>query len=152
MVTPSAQYGDTCQICVYSEILVYTFVVALLLALTIKKFLDMFNNYIDEQKKWRDEISAGMNEMRKDVKSIVNSGSIFGKDEKLMDNQDLCLALHISHRTLQRYRTGGHLPFYKHGQKIFYKMSEVREFINRSRRLDTRRIKGFEDAMPTVEI
>jgi len=98
----------------------------------------MYNNY-DEQKKWRDEISAGMNEMRKDMKSFVNSNEIFGKDEKLMDNQDLCLALHVSHRTLQRYRTSGHLPFYKHGQKIFYKMSEVREFINGSRRLDTKR-------------
>jgi hypothetical protein len=40
--------------------------------------------------------------------------------------------LHVSHRTLQRYRTDGLLPFLKRGQKIYYKASDVREFVNRN--------------------
>ncbi|MDR1381753.1 MAG: helix-turn-helix domain-containing protein [Tannerella sp.] len=44
-----------------------------------------------------------------------------GKDEKLPDNQDLCLMLHISPRTLQRYRSEGSLPFLKYGQKSITK-------------------------------
>ncbi|MDR1810019.1 MAG: helix-turn-helix domain-containing protein [Prevotella sp.] len=38
----------------------------------------------------------------------------------------------MSPRTLQRYRTGGLLPFHKRGQKIYYRLSDVREFIYRN--------------------
>ena len=52
--------------------------------------------------------------------------------EVLFDNQDLCQLLHISKRTLQRYRSTGDLPFHKVHQKTYYKESDVHTFIRES--------------------
>ena len=49
--------------------------------------------------------------------------------ELLFDNQDLCQLLHVSKRTLQRYRSSGELPFHTLYQKTFYKESDVHTFI-----------------------
>lgn len=49
--------------------------------------------------------------------------------EDLLDNQDLLQVLKISHRTLQRYRTSGNLPYQKMNGKIYYKLSDVNRFI-----------------------
>jgi hypothetical protein len=78
---------------------------------------------------WMEKLSKKLNEMGKDLKSLINTSEVFDKDEKLLDNQDLCLMLHISPRTLQRYRSEGSLPFLKYGQKIYYKAADIREFI-----------------------
>ena len=50
-------------------------------------------------------------------------------DEVLFDNQDLCELLHVSKRTLQRYRNSGELPFHTLYHKTFYKQSDVLAFI-----------------------
>jgi predicted site-specific integrase-resolvase len=60
------------------------------------------------------------------------SSNIFDKDEKLLDNTDLCFMLHVSKRTLQRYRREGKLLYIMLGQKIYYKASDVREFVERT--------------------
>jgi hypothetical protein len=65
--------------------------------------------------------------------------------QKPLDNQDLCLMLHVSPRTLQRYRSEGLLPFSKRGQKIYYKTSDVREFVYRNG--DHWDKKALEDAV-----
>ena len=39
--------------------------------------------------------------------------------ELLFDNQDLCQLLHVSKRTLQRYRSSGELPFHTLYQKRY---------------------------------
>jgi DNA-binding transcriptional MerR regulator len=49
--------------------------------------------------------------------------------ELLLDNQDLCLMLNVSKRTLQRYRSLGRLPFKRIDQKTYYLESEVEKFI-----------------------
>jgi len=83
------------------------------------------NHFIE----WMEKLSKKLNEIGKDLKSLINTNEVFDKDDKLLDNQDLCLLLHISPRTLQRYRSDGILPFIKRGQKIYYKASDVREFV-----------------------
>jgi len=50
--------------------------------------------------------------------------------ELLLDNQDLCLMLNLSKRSLQRYRSLGWLPFKRIDQKTYYLQSEVEKFIN----------------------
>lgn len=50
--------------------------------------------------------------------------------EKLYDNQDICLLLNISKRTLQRYRDNG-LKYYTIFHKTFYKEKDLHEFIRR---------------------
>lgn len=49
--------------------------------------------------------------------------------ELLLDNQDLCLLLNVSKRTLQRYRSSGELPFHSLYHKTYYKESDVHAFI-----------------------
>lgn len=49
--------------------------------------------------------------------------------ELLLDNQDLCMLLNVSKRTLQRYRATGELPFQTLYHKTYYKESHVHAFI-----------------------
>ncbi|MDD4516882.1 helix-turn-helix domain-containing protein [Massilibacteroides sp.] len=42
-----------------------------------------------------------------------------------LDNQDVCLLLNISPRTLQTFRDNGTLPFSRINHKIYYKSSDV---------------------------
>ena len=63
--------------------------------------------------------------------------------EILLDNQDLCQLLHISKRTLQRYRSTGELPFHTIYHKTYYKESDVHHFIRTNFNKDRR--KGNDD-------
>lgn len=49
--------------------------------------------------------------------------------ERLFDNQDLCLLLQVSKRSLQRYRSIGVLPYHMLRHKTYYKESDVLAFI-----------------------
>lgn len=50
--------------------------------------------------------------------------------ERLYDNQDLCLMLQVSKRSLQRYRSIGILPYMMLRQKAYYKESDVERFLS----------------------
>lgn len=52
--------------------------------------------------------------------------------EELLDNQDLFLMLKVSSRSLQRYRSSGKLPYYTISGKLYYKLSDVNQFIRES--------------------
>ena len=52
--------------------------------------------------------------------------------EELLDNQDLLQMLKISNRSLQRYRSIGKLPYYTISGKLYYKSSDVHQFIRES--------------------
>jgi hypothetical protein len=52
--------------------------------------------------------------------------------DELLDTQDLCLLLKTSKRTLQRYRNNGVLPFHTLEGKVYYKLSDIHEFIRNS--------------------
>lgn len=56
----------------------------------------------------------------------------FLNGERLLDNQDVCQLLHVSKRTLQRYRTSGELPYQTIYHKTYYRESDVEAFINRT--------------------
>jgi len=51
------------------------------------------------------------------------------KGELLLDNQDLCLMLNCSKRTLQRLRVSGMLPCKRIRQKIYYLESDVKKIV-----------------------
>lgn len=61
--------------------------------------------------------------------------------ELLLDNQDLCMLLNVSKRTLQRYRATGELPFQMLYHKTYYKESDVHTFI----RLNFNKKRGNKD-------
>lgn len=47
-----------------------------------------------------------------------------------MDNQDVCLYLNISPRTLQTLRDNGKLPYTQIQHKIFYKVADVESLVS----------------------
>ena len=62
--------------------------------------------------------------------------------EEVLDNQDLCLLFKVSIKTLQRYRAIGALPYFTISGKVFYKASDVREFIKE--RFSVTTLRQFE--------
>lgn len=54
---------------------------------------------------------------------------VLPEDDNLLDNQDLCLLFKVSIKTLQRYRALGVLPYFTISGKVYYRASDVREFI-----------------------
>lgn len=72
--------------------------------------LDMLSDHIDDLKTKRSSIDG----------------------EELLDNQDLLQMLKISNRSLQRYRSQGKLPYYTISGKLYYKLSDVHQFIRDS--------------------
>jgi len=61
--------------------------------------------------------------------------------EELLDNQDLLQMLKISNRSLQRYRSSGKLPYYTISGKLYYKLSDVHQFIRECFNAPVQRIK-----------
>lgn len=61
--------------------------------------------------------------------------------EELLDNQDLLQMLKVSSRSLQRYRSTGKLPYYTISGKLYYKLSDVHQFIRESFNTPLARIK-----------
>lgn len=68
-----------------------------------------------------DILSEHINEVQKQHSSIDG--------EELLDNQDLLQMLKISPRSLQRYRSKGKLPYYTISGKLYYKLSDIHQFI-----------------------
>lgn len=67
--------------------------------------------------------------------------------EKRYDNQDICLLLNVSKRTLQRYRDNG-LKYYTILHKTYYKEKDLHEFIRRyfdnSEEVDNKKEDSYE--------
>jgi hypothetical protein len=49
--------------------------------------------------------------------------------ETWLDNSEVCQLLHISPRTLQSYRDNNILSFTQHAAKIYYKASDIDQFL-----------------------
>ena len=62
--------------------------------------------YIDNEnfEKWMEKLSKKLTEIGQDLKSLINTDTVFDENERLLDNQDLAFLLKVSFRTLQRYR------------------------------------------------
>lgn len=71
-----------------------------------------------------EEVLYGINGTGKDAALTIPK-----LEDELLDNQDLCLMLHVSKRTLQRYRSSGMLPYRLLKRKPYYKRSDVEDFI-----------------------
>lgn len=71
-----------------------------------------------------DILDGHMNDVQKQRNNIDG--------EELLDNQDLLQMLKISNRSLQRYRSTGKLPYYTISGKLYYKLSDVHQFIRDS--------------------
>ena len=54
------------------------------------------------------------------------------KSKEWLDNQDVCLILKISKRTLQYYRERGTIPYSQIDRKIYYKREDIDNFIKKN--------------------
>ena len=82
----------------------------------------------DDFEAWMERIMYRFDKQDKTLDKMSKRRNML-EGEVLFDNQDLCQLLHISKRTLQRYRSTGDLPFHKVHQKTYYKESDVHKFI-----------------------
>lgn len=51
------------------------------------------------------------------------------KEEKWLDNQEVCLMMNITKRTLQTYKDKGLLPYSRLNRKNYYKRSDVQALL-----------------------
>lgn len=86
--------------------------------------------YIENEKfqAWMERIMKRFDQQDKTLEKMNEVKNMLD-GELLLDNQDLCQLLHVSKRTLQRYRTSGELPFQTVYHKTYYKQSDVNTFI-----------------------
>ena len=69
--------------------------------------------------------------------------SIFNK-EKWLDNQELCLMMNITKRTLQTYKDKGILSYTRLNRKNYYKPSDVKTLLEAGQPYNTD-TDGFND-------
>ena len=80
---------------------------------------------------WMERLMERLDMLGDNIDSLQKKrNSIDG--EELLDNQDLLQMLKISNRSLQRYRSIGKLPYYTISGKLYYKLSDVHQFIRES--------------------
>lgn len=73
----------------------------------------------------QEEMLASMQEARQEKPTLAGI-----MEDDTMDNQDVCMLLRVSKRTLQRYRSDGLLPYRMHRHKTYYRRSDVELFIS----------------------
>ena len=96
----------------------------------------------DDFSVWMQKLYAKLEELCKDVRVLRNADRVLPEDDNLLDNQDLCLLFKVSIKTLQRYRAIGALPYFTISGKVYYKASDVREFIKE--RFSVTTLRQFE--------
>lgn len=80
---------------------------------------------------WMDRIMERFDILTEAVNTNKNQHSAVDGEE-LLDNQDVLHMLKISVRSLQRYRSSGRLPYFTISGKIYYKLSDIHQFVRES--------------------
>ena len=86
------------------------------------------NNFED----WMQKLMERLDRQDELLLSLRPSGKAPNPMEsiRMFDNQDLCMLLQISKRTLQRYRSIGALPYKTLGKKTYYSEEDVLTFLS----------------------
>ncbi|APA93636.1 MULTISPECIES: helix-turn-helix domain-containing protein [Myroides] len=80
---------------------------------------------------WMERLSTKLDTLSEHIAKVqLQTLNIDG--EELLDNQDVLQILKISSRSLQRYRSDKKLPYYRLKGKIYYKLSDIQQFIRDS--------------------
>lgn len=83
--------------------------------------------YFDEQilLKWLEKIEALFNQIDQKIDILIKQSNEIDEN-KLLDDYDLSKILHVSKKTLERYRRCQWIPFMKIKGKAYYSLPEVR--------------------------
>ena len=89
--------------------------------------------FIEEKylESWMKRIMERFDSLEKKISKAPEKERHTFNGELLLDNQDLCMILNVSKRSLQRYRSLGWLPFKRIDQKTYYMESDVDEFLKK---------------------
>jgi len=83
---------------------------------------------------WMKRIIEKIDILGSQISSKTNTTTTIDGEE-LLDNQDVLILLKTSSRSLQRYRSSQKLPYYTISGKLYYKKSDVQQFIRDRLRL-----------------
>lgn len=91
--------------------------------------MNVINNWMMQQlKEYLEEIlrliMKRFDTIDKKLDRLARIKDVMEEDE-LLDNQDVCMLLGITHRTLQRYKQHKLLPYQKIKGKSYYRKSDV---------------------------
>ena len=81
------------------------------------------------QKSALDEMKNELWELLEMTENVVQKYTPIFKEEKWLDNQEVCLMMNITKRTLQTYKDKGLLPYSKLNRKNYYKRSDVQALL-----------------------
>lgn len=77
------------------------------------------------QKSTFNSLKKDLDEMIRLTDQVSRTYSTIFNAEKWLDNQEVCLMLNITKRTLQTYKDRGLLPYSKLNRKNYYKLTDV---------------------------
>lgn len=81
------------------------------------------------QKSTLDGMNNELKELLEITKNATEQYTAIFKKEKWLDNQEVCLMMNITKRTLQTYKDKGLLPYSKLNRKNYYKLSDVQALL-----------------------
>lgn len=81
------------------------------------------------QKSVLDGMKDDLKELLELTESAVQKYSPIFKEEQWLDNQEVCLMMNITKRTLQTYKSKGLLPYSRLNRKNYFKLSDVRTLL-----------------------
>lgn len=79
------------------------------------------------------EIITSIQQLKEKLENIKGRQTSKSLDD-WMDNQEICMALNISQRTLQAMRSNGTLPFSKIDRKTYYRKQDVIRLIEKGKK------------------
>ncbi|MDD2953431.1 MAG: helix-turn-helix domain-containing protein [Parabacteroides sp.] len=90
--------------------------------LLTKQYFESWMQKVMEQLGKQNELLLSMQTQKKEAP--------LSEGMRLFDNQDMCVLLQISKRTLQRYRSIGALSYKTLGKKTYYSEADVLNFLS----------------------
>lgn len=81
------------------------------------------------QKSALDEIKNEMKELLELTENATQKYAPIFKEGKWLDNQEVCLMMNITKRTLQTYKDKGLLSYSRLNRKNYYKLSDVQALL-----------------------
>jgi hypothetical protein len=79
------------------------------------------------EKQVLEELTGRLVQLKSKVDNLFTGSGI--APQKWIDNEQACLRLSVSKRTLQSLRDNGILPFTKMGAKVFYKPDDIERML-----------------------
>mgnify|MGYP003575896164 CR=1 FL=1 len=82
------------------------------------------------QKSTLDEMKIELKELLEMTEKATQKYAPIFKKEKWLDNQEVCLMMNITKRTLQTYKDKGLLSYSRLNRKNYYKLSDVQAMLD----------------------